>query len=145
MLHRGGSIFFGGSLDSWVAIRELADSLALSKSHVSRDLRKPDGTLSSSLVENSTDGTVFADAFRNLYERQPPFDPTVLNDLPRLPTLFHLAGAPDRALIQRAIARVKDHGPGASGIRASIWKCLATSVAALEIIAGVTHTFWSTE
>jgi hypothetical protein len=137
-----GSISFGGSRDSWVAIRELINGLALSKSHVPRDLRKPDGTLSSSPAENAT---VFANAFRNLYERQPSFDPTVLNDLPSLPTLSHLADAPDRALIQRAIARVKDHGPGASGIRASIWKCLATSDAALDIIVDVIHTFWSTE
>ena len=94
MLH-DGSISFGGSLDSWVAIRELINGIALSKSHVSRDRHKPGGTLSSSPAENAT---VFADAFRSPYERQPPFDPTVLNDLPRLPTLFHLAGAPDRAL-----------------------------------------------
>ena len=73
-----------GTKESWGALNNLRKGLSKTRPSSERNLKKADGTTCKSPEENAE---VFKSHFNKVYNREPKFDHTVLDALPRHPIL----------------------------------------------------------
>ena len=93
----------------WDTVNQLSAGLNKTKSSVEHSMKKPDGTVCKTPEENAI---VFRDHFKRLYGRQPSFDASVLNLLPRKEVVNGLDHYPDDEEIVKATRRLKENAPG---------------------------------
>ena len=103
-------------------------------------MEKPDGTKCTSPAENAE---VFCNHFAQLYEKNPTNRDLInaqLNQLPICPEMDDLQT--DNEIIL-AIQQLNNSAAGESGIRAEIYKALATNPETFSTIRRITHNFWT--
>ena len=132
-----------GTSTAWNLVSELRDGLNGAKRQPApAKMRKPDGTLASTAEENAE---VFAAAFGKLYGRTPSFDASMPELLRQRSFADGLDGPPTDVEIKRALGRLRDSGPGDSGLVARLWKALGATEASFAILHDFVLDFWETE
>ena len=84
-------------------------------------MKKSDGTKCASPEENAE---VFREHFNKLYDREPVFDPTVIDLLERQPVFDGLDHPPTDDEITKATLSLKNNAPGESGLTPQMFKSL---------------------
>ena len=105
-------------------------------------MKKPDGTKCTSPAENAE---VFRNHFAQLYEKQPTNGDSIDAQLNQLPIRPEMDDFPTDKEIHLAIQKLNKSAAGASGIRAKIYKALATKLGTFSTIRRITHDFWTEE
>ena len=132
----------GGTKTYWDTVVTLRNGLKKSKSCSERPMKKPDGTLCKTPEENAE---VFKNHFQELYGRQPAFDASVLEHLQQHNIVPNCDHTPDDEEITKATRRLKDRGPGDSGICPHVWKALIKHEQSYSILKAVVVDFWESE
>ena len=83
--------------------------------------------------------------FESLYGRTANFDPSVIDLLKQHPVATDCDYAPTDDEIKNAIKKLRDSGPGDSGLCAQAWKCLLKAEETFNAMKTVIHGFWETE
>ena len=110
-----------GTKPAWESLKALKHGLSKPKPSVSRQMKKPDGTLCSTPQENAT---VFYEHFNHLYNKEPNFDASILDSIPHHDIVQGCDHDPTDDEIRKAIQKLKNTSPGNSGIQPQKWKCL---------------------
>ena len=131
-----------GTKSAWDALNSLKRGLTLTKPTATRKMKKPDGTLCINAQENAS---VFREHFEKLYDRNPRFDPTVLDSLEQLPVQIGYDALPNDDEISRATSRLKNSSPGESGITSYELKSLLKCEFTFNILRDIIHHIWNTE
>ena len=132
-----------GTAAAWALVSELRDGLCGAKRRSApAKMRLPDGTLASSPEENAS---VFAAHFEKLYGRTASFDASVPELLRQRPVAAGLDHAPTDREIQRALGKLRDTGPGDSGLVARLWKSLGSTDESFDLVRSIVHAFWESE
>ena len=105
-------------------------------------MKKPDGTKCTSPAKNAE---VFRNHFSQLYEKQPTNRDSIYAQLNQLPIRPEMDDLPTDKEINLAIQQLNNLAAGASGIRAEIYKALATNPKTFSTIRRITHDFWTEE
>ena len=107
-----------------------------------RPMRKTDGTLCRTPEQNAD---VFREHFQTLYNRQPVFDASVLHLIPQQEVYDGYDHAPTSEEIRKATWKLKEKGPGDSGITAQIWKAIVENEQTFRILECIITDFWESE
>ena len=105
-------------------------------------MKKPDGTKFTSPAENAE---VFRNHFAQLYEKQPTNHDLIDKQLNQLPIRPEMDDLPTDKDINLAIQQLNNSEAGASGIRAEIYKALASNPETFSTIRIISHDFWTEE
>ena len=105
-------------------------------------MKKPDGKKCTSPAENAE---VFRNNLAQLYKKQPTNCDSIDEQLNQLPICPEMDDLPTNKNINLAIQQLNNSAAGASGIRAEIYKALATNPETFSIIRRITHNFWTEE
>ena len=132
----------GGTSRYWETVTRLRAGLEKTRPSRQVQMKKPDGSRCSTPQENAD---VFKQHFEKLYARSPRYDPSVLDDAAQFPTRFELADPPTRAEIKKAVGQLRCSAPGASGIRAEVWKTVAGDSRTFPLLERVILDFWESE
>ena len=132
----------GGTKTYWDTVGKLRNGLKKSQSCTERPMKKPDGTLCKTPEENAE---VFKNHFQKLYGRQPAFDASVLEHLQQHNIVPNCDHTPDDEEITKATRRLKDRGPGDSGICPQAWKAIIQHGQSFSILKSVIIDFWESE
>ena len=130
-----------GTGPAWEAVSKLKNGLQKTAPANVKPMKKKDGSLCKTPEENAE---VFREHFEKLYGRKPEYDPTVLDDLPQHP-VSDCDEAPTNEEISKAVQKLKNSGPGESGISAHVWKCLEKSPDTFPLIKKFVRSFWTKE
>ena len=132
----------GGTKRFWNSVRKLKAGLTKLQSSNDRPMRKSDGSLYKTPEENTE---VFRSHFHQLYGRQPSFDVTVLDSLPQKDICLNCDYNPTENEIRKATQKLKDNGPGDSGICPQVWKSLVQNENGMQLLKSVITKFWENE
>ena len=102
----------------------------------------PDGSKCQTPAENAD---VFRMHFDSLYGRTANFDPSVIDLLKQHPVVDNCDHVPTDDEIRTATRKLRDSGPGDSGLCAQTWKCLLKSEETFSVLKHVVHMFWETK
>ena len=140
--HTMNDISTRGTKEHWDTLGRLRNGL--SKAHASAEvsMKKPDGSRCKSAEENAE---VFRAHFQTLYGRTPTYDATVLEMLTQHPVVVNCDHVPSDDEIRSATNRLKNKGPGLSGICPQAWKALLENDNAFQILRLVILEFWVSE
>ena len=105
-------------------------------------MKKPNGTKCTSPAENAE---VLRNRFAQIYGKQPTNRDSIDAQLNQLPIRPEMDDFPTDKEIDLAIQKLNTSAAGASGIRAEIYKALATNPETLSTIRRITHDFWTEE
>ena len=105
-------------------------------------MKKPDGTKCTSPAENAE---VFHNHFAQLYKKQPTNSDSIDEQLNQLPIRPDMDDLPTDKDINLSIQKLNNSAAGVSGIRAEIYKALATNPKTFSTIRKITHDFWTKE
>ena len=132
-----------GSHIAWEGIKELRDGLmGVRRKPAPTKMRRGDGSLANTAEEAAG---VFAQHFESLYGRQPTFDPSVIDSIPQRPTADGLDHEPSDLEITHALGRLRNTGPGDSGLCARIWKALGSRSESFALVRQIVINFWRSE
>ena len=102
-----------GTKICWDTIKSLKNGLKKPNPVKEKMMTKPDGTKCKSSEENAD---VFRNHFDKLYNREPTFDPEVLDSIDQHPVLTECQNRPNDIDIKKALLRLKNKAPGDTGI-----------------------------
>ena len=131
-----------GTKAAWDMISKLKSGLSKTQPAAVKQMKKPDGSKCQSPAENAE---VFKTHFESLYGRTANFDPSVIDLLKQHPVATDCDHAPTDDEIKNAIKKLRDSGPGDSGLCAQAWKCLLKAEETFNAMKTVIHGFWETE
>ena len=138
-----GIVALRGTSTAWNLVSELRAGLGGSRRQAApAKMKQRDGTLASTPEENAQ---VFADHFKGLYERVPTFDSSVLDLVKQREIAVGLDHKPTDKEIRMALGKLRDSGPGESGLVARLWKSLGTTEEGFALIRHMVHRFWESE
>ena len=113
-----------GTKAVWDLISKLKSGLSKTRPAAVKQMKKPDGSKCQSPAENAE---VFKMHFESLYGRTSNFDPSVIDLLKQHLVATDCDYAPTDDEIKNAMKKLRDSGPGDSGLCAQAWKCLLKS------------------
>jgi len=128
----------GGTKRFWDSVKKLRVGLEKTQPSNDRPMKKPDGTLCKTPEENAG---VFRDHFQQLYGRQPTFDAYVLHSLPQHETHIGHDLIPNDDEILKATRKLKDKGPGDSGISPQVWEAIVENELTFIILKSYYYRF----
>ena len=131
-----------GTKGAWDALKTIKKGLSMTKPTAMRKMKKADGSICSNAKENAS---VFRDHFEKLYDKQPTFDPTVLDTLPQTPVHTGYDHLPSDEEIVKATSKLKNSAPGESGISSYEWKSLLKNSDTFILLKNVIHHIWINE
>ena len=131
-----------GTKAAWDALAKLKSGLSKTRPSSVKQMKKPDGSTCQTPEENAE---VFRAHFESLYGRAPDFDCTVLDMLQQQEVVNGCDEMPSDDEIRTATQKLRDSGPGDSGLCAQAWKCLLKSDETFDALKQVVHQFWETE
>ena len=105
-------------------------------------MKKSDGKKCTSPAENTE---VFHNHFAQIYKKQSTNRDSINEQLNQLPIFPEMDDLPTDKEINLAIQKLNNSVAGASGIRAEIYKALATNPKTFSTIRIITHNFWTEE
>ena len=105
-------------------------------------MRKPDGSLAASPEENAA---VFRSSFGKLYGCTPSFDASMPELLRQRPVAADLDHPPTEEETRAALGKLRDTGPGDSGLPARFWKALGATAESFRLVHNIVLAFWETE
>ena len=132
----------GPNRAAWTAINSLKKGNSSIRKCSNTNLKKRDKTLCKSPQENAQ---TFKEHFENIYQKQLPYDVTVLDDIPNSPIFTNAAAIPSPNETKEAIKKLNSSAAGLSQIRSDVWKCLANDPATLQIIHDFIVHIWTSE
>ena len=111
-----------GTKAAWDALSKLKSGLSKTRPSAVKQMKKPDGSTCQTPEENAE---VFRAHFETLYGRTPDFDCSVLDMLQQQEVVNGCDEMPsDDEIRTAATQKLRDSGPGDSGLCAQAWKCL---------------------
>ena len=131
-----------GSAIAWAGVKELRAGLRPMSRPALPKMTKADGSRAETAEQSAQ---VFADHFEKLYGRRPTYSVEVLEKLPLRDALPGLDHDPTDEEIRRALRRLHDTAPGASGLAAPLWKALGSTPEGYSLIRMMALHFWETE
>ena len=132
-----------GTSKAWKLVAELRDGLGGVRRHPApAKMRMPDGSLAATPEENAA---VFATHFKQLYGRVPICDTSIPELLRQRPVAADLDHPPTHAETHCALSRLRDTGPGDSGLPARFWKALGSTEESFVMVHQLMLDFWDTE
>ena len=131
-----------GTKAAWDAVAKFKSGLSKTRPTSVKKMRKPDGSICQTPEENAE---VFRTHFETLYGREPNFDRTVIDMIPQHDVVIGCDQIPSDNEIRAATQKLRDSGPGDSGICAQSWKCLLKSNETFDALKRVILEFWETE
>lgn len=131
-----------GTKAAWDTLAKLKSSLSKTRPSSIKQMKKPDGSTCQTPEENAE---VFRAHFETLYGRAPNFDYTVIDMLQQHAVARGCDHKPTDEEIRTATQKLRDSGPGDSGLCAQTWKCLLKSEETFGALKHVVHEFWETE
>ena len=126
----------------WDKVKLLRKGLDKPKISSEKMMKKSDGSKCVSAEENAE---VFREHFQKLYEREPMYDPTVIELLEKQPVIEGLDHFPTDTEIIKATQSLKNNAPGESGLTPLMFKSLITCPETFAIVKGVVIDFWNSE
>ena len=130
----------GGTSKMWSTVDRRRAGLTKTRPSRQVQMKRPDGSRCSSPRENAG---VFQAHFEKLYAWQPQYDPGVLEDIDRRQTRWEIGDVPTDDQIRMAVRRPNHSAPGASGVRAELWKLIADDDQLYKRLRQVIHGFWN--
>ena len=130
-----------GTKAAWELVAKIKSGLSKTRPSSIRQMTKPDGSKCQTPTENAE---VFRKHFDSLYGRSANFDPTVIDLLKQHDVAEDCAHVPTDNEIKTAVRKLRDTGPGDSGLCAQAWKCLLNSEETFAILKYVIEQFWET-
>ena len=132
-----------GTSAAWNLVLELRAGLCGAQRRTApAKMRMADGSLASSPEQNAS---VFATHFEKLYGRTASFDASMPELLKQRPVAVGLDHIPTDLEIRRALGKLRDSGPGDSGLVARLWKSLGSTEASFALVRSIVHAFWESE
>ena len=131
-----------GTKICWDAINSLKQGLSKPRQINEKMMTKNDGSKCKSAEENAE---VFKIHFEQLYDREPTFDPTVLDLLDQHPVMEGIDHCPTNDEIRKAVNRLKNKAPGESGLTSQMFKCLTEDEITFDLLTTVITELWNTE
>ena len=131
-----------GTASCWKTLKEIKCGLSKTRPAVSQMMTKKDGSKCSTPEENAE---VFRIHFKELFEREPSYDPDVALMVPQHPVWTDLDEIPSDKEIKEACEKLKDNAPGDSGLLPQFWKALASDSSTFDFIRDIVHDFWNNE
>ena len=131
-----------GTKTFWDSIKLLKRGIQKPPPQKQTIMQKEDG---SKCVSSEANAEVFRHHFEKLYNREPVFDASVLETLPRLPPMQSMCTVPDDEEIRKSILRLKNNAPGASGLTAPMFKSLAQDAQCFEYLRNIIVDIWVNE
>ena len=101
-------------------------------------MRKPDGSLAASPEENAA---VFRSSFGKLNGCTPSFDASMPELLRQRPVAADLDHPPTEAETRAALGKLRDTGPGDSGLPARFWKALGATAESFRLVHNIVLAF----
>ena len=105
-------------------ISKLKSGLSKTRPAAVKQMKKPDGCTCQTPAENAE---VFRAHFQKLYGRSPEYDPTVVDMIQQQAMIEGCDHNPTDEEIRNDVGKLRDSGPGDSGLCAQSWKCLLKS------------------
>ena len=105
-------------------------------------MKKSDGSKCVNAEENAE---VFRNHFQKLYEREPIYDPTVIELIERQPVFEGVDHNPTDVKIIKATQSLKNNAPGESGLTPLMFKYLLALPETFTILKDVVLEFRNTE
>ena len=130
-----------GTKSCWDTVSLLKKGLSKVKPANERMMKKEDGTMCVSPEENAE---VFRKHFETLYERDPSYDPTVLNLMQQREEVG-CGDTPTVTEIDKAIRNLKNTKPGISGLSSQLFKALLAEEESATLLRRIVIDFWETE
>ena len=131
-----------GTKLAWDTVTKLRSGLSKTRPSVMKQMKKPDGTTCKTPEENAE---VFRAHFRSLYGRTPSFDSAVIDKLQQHAVVLGCDHQPTDDEIKSATRKLRDKGPGDSGLCPQSWKCLLKSEETFNFLKKIILEFWQTE
>ena len=131
-----------GTAEAWSAVDKLRKGLSKTVPANVKPMKKEDGTSCSTPEENAQ---VFRSHFEKLYSRPANYDPTVIDELPQHAVAQQCDQLPTDDEIRKAVQKLRNSGPGDTGICAQAWKCLLKSEETYPLIKQFVISFWRDE
>ena len=126
----------------WEKVKVLRKGLDKPKISHEKMMKKPDGSKCVNAEENAE---VFREHFHKLYEREPTYDPTVIELLEKQPVFEVLDHPPTDVDIIKATQSLKNNAPGESGLTPLMFKSLIEVPETFALLKGVIIDFWNCE
>ena len=131
-----------GTKAAWETLAKLKSGLSKTRPSSVKQMKKPDGSTCQTPEENAE---VFRAHFETLYGRAPNFDRTVIDLIQQRAVVGGCDEMPTDIEIRAATQKLRDSGPGDSGLCAQSWKCLLKSEETFNALKRVILEFWETE
>ena len=132
-----------GTSTAWNLVTELRDGLCGAKRRAApAKMRMANGQLASTPEENAG---VFAAHFEKLYGRAPTFDASIPELLRQRDVAQDLDHPPTAKETRQALGRLRDSGPGDSGLPARFWKALGSTSESFGMVHRLMLAFWDSE
>ena len=131
-----------GTKAAWDTVGKLRSGLSKTRPAPCRKMKRPDGTTCVTPEENAE---VFRVHFEKLYGRTATYDASVLDNLPQHPEATEGDHAPTDEDIKFAVGKLRNTGPGDSGICPPAWKALLSSNESFQLLKCIIVDFWETE
>lgn len=132
-----------GTSSAWKLVSELRLGLCGARQRPApAKMRKPDGSLAASPEENAA---VFRSSFGKLYGCTPSFDASMPELLRQRPVAADLDHPPTEEETRAALGKLRDTGPGDSGLPARFWKALGATAESFRLVHNIVLAFWETE
>ena len=131
-----------GTKDYWDCIKLLKRGMSKPTPSKQVMMTKENGDKCSSAEENTR---VFKNHFEKLYNRTPSYDPSVLDLLDQHPIMESTGLPPQDEEISKAISRLKNKAPGASGLTAQMFKSLLRHEQCLSYLKSIISDIWIKE
>ena len=133
--------------EAWKIVGELKSGLmGATRQPVPAKMRKPDGSLATSPDENAE---VFRVHFKALFGRaptdEPNYDPSIIDALRQRLVVEESGALPTDVEIRRALGKLRNSGPGDSGLPARVWKALGSTAESFSLVRQMVLNFWETE
>ena len=131
-----------GTKECWDMVRILKDGLHKPKTSNEKMMWKEDGTRCKSSEENAQ---VFKEHFKNIYERVPICDRSVLELLPQEPVISGVDHPTTDEEILKAVNSLKNNPPGESGLTFQMFKAIVSSNQTFQLLRSIILDFWGNE
>ena len=131
-----------GTKKAWDSIKILKGSLMKIRPSVQKQMKKTDGSVCQTPKENAD---VFFNHFKNLFDQEGSYDPTVLDELPQHQIQEGYDHHPTDEEIRKAILKLKNNAPGESGVMSQPLKALLNHPDTFIILQKIVSNFWNTE
>ena len=131
-----------GTKSCWDMISTLQNGLSKTRPATERMMKKDDGTTCKSPDENAE---VFRKHFQEVYNRQPTYNPTILNMLNQKQTVEGCEHTPTDEEICAAVRKLKNKAPGDSGLCPQLWKAMLEDVGTFQLLKLLIVNFWNEE